>query len=142
MRPTLRSVAVAAALMLPAVATAQSQRIVFERTGYRLTSLGARVPVSARVFDGRRRAVPNAPIAWRIQDSAVAAVTPNGVVVSKKVGRTKVWAVAGKDSASAIILVDQWAAKFGFSPTMIRLDAIGARIPLKVDLRDADGHPI
>jgi hypothetical protein len=49
-------------------------QVVFERTGYRLTSLGGQVSVAARVVDGRRRAVPNAPIAWRIEDPAIATV--------------------------------------------------------------------
>lgn len=133
------------ALMTAAPVLAQengSSRVVFERTGYRLTSLGARVAVSARVFDARRRAVPNAPLAWRIADSAVASVSPQGVVQSRKVGRTKLWAVSGDDSASALILVDQWAAKFDFAPSRLRFDAVGASMPLRIRVRDAAGNPI
>jgi hypothetical protein len=116
--------------------------VQFERTGYRLTSLGARVSLTARVYDAKRRAVPNAPIAWRITDSAVASVTTQGVVVSRRPGYTKVWAISGRDSASALILVDQWAAKFSFAPAVVRIDALGARLPLRVEMRDASGHAI
>lgn len=136
---------VSLALLSPQTVAAQnggSRRIVIERTGYRLTSLGARVSASARVYDARRRAVPNAPIAWRIADSAVASVSPDGVVQSRRVGRTRLWAVSGEDSASALILVDQWIAKFDFSPSRLRFDAVGARLPLRIRVRDASGNAI
>ena len=125
--------------------SAQSQgsgRVEFERTGYRLTALNAKVSVSARLVDARRRAVPNAPIAYRTSDPTIAVVTPQGVVQSKKVGRTRVWAVSGKDSASAIIVVDQWASTFAFTPSPVAFDAIGLQTPLQVQLRDASGNTI
>jgi hypothetical protein len=137
-----RVASAALTLLVASHALGAQQRVQFERTGYRLTSLGARVSLTARVYDAKRRAVPNAPIAWRISDSAVASVSPQGIVVSRKPGYTKVWAVSGRDSASALILVDQWAAKFGFLPAIVRLDAIGTRMPLRVEMRDAAGHAI
>jgi hypothetical protein len=94
------------------------------------------------VYDAKRRQVPNAPIAWRVSDSAVAIVSSQGVVTSRRPGYTKVWAVSGPDSASAYILVDQWAARFAFAPSTLRLDAVGAALPLRVEKRDATGHPI
>lgn len=130
------------ALLLPGTARAQDGEVVFERTGYRLTSLGATVTASARVLDARRRAVPNAPIAWRIQDSAVATVNNAGQVRSRRVGRTRLWAVSGRDSASALILVDQWASRFAFAPALLRFDAISDRKRVQVVARDASGNPI
>jgi hypothetical protein len=143
-RALFAAVFAAASLSTPIAAQQRSQaaRVVFERTGYRLTSLGARVSVSARVFDARRRAVPTAPIAWRMADSAIARVSPSGVVQSRRVGRTKLWAISGQDSASALILVDQWAAKFDFAPSRLRFDAVGAKLPLRIRVRDAAGNPI
>jgi len=134
----------AAALALPACLLAQSgsPRVVFERTGYRLTALGAKVAVSARVLDARRRAVPSAAVAYRTSDPNIAIVTTKGVVQSKKVGRTKVWAVSGTDSASALIVVDQWASTFAFTPSPVKFDAIGAKAALQVQLRDAAGNTI
>jgi hypothetical protein len=119
-----------------------SAQVRFERTGYRLTSLGEHMAVSARLVDARRRPVANAKIRWRIADSSIASVTPAGIVVSRRPGYTKLWAVAGQDSASALILVDQWAAKFDFSPAIVRFDAVGSKVPLKVLVRDAAGHLI
>lgn len=126
-------------LMLPATLHAQ---VRFERTGYRLTSIGERMAVSARVVDGARRPVATTRIRWHIADSTIATVTPSGVVVSRKPGYTKLWAVAGEDSASALILVDQWAAKFDFSPPTVRFDAVGSKQPMRVVVRDAAGHVI
>jgi hypothetical protein len=122
--------------------SAQDGQVVFERTGYRLTSLGGRVSVAARVLDSRRRAVPNAPIAWRIEDSVVAVVTPRGEVQSKRVGRTRLWAVSGRDSASALILVDQWAARFAFQPAVLTFATMGESKPVQMQARDASGNAI
>ncbi|HET9453326.1 MAG TPA: hypothetical protein VFO66_03490 [Gemmatimonadaceae bacterium] len=122
--------------------SAQDGQVVFERTGYRLTSLGGRVSVAARVLDGRRRAVPNAPIAWRIEDSNVATVDRRGVVQSRRVGRTRLWAVSGSDSASALILVDQWAARFVFIPAVMTFGAVKETRPVQVQARDASGNAI
>jgi len=135
----------AALLLLSAFGSrlsAQDGQVVFERTGYRLTSIGGKVSVSARVLDARRRAVPNAPIAWRIEDSAVAVVTPRGEVQSKRVGRTRLWAVSGRDSASALILVDQWAARFAFQPAVLRFAAIRETRAVQMQARDASGNAI
>lgn len=132
-----------AAFLVPAASlAAQETQVVFERTGYRLTAIGARVSVTARVLDARRRPVPNAPIAWRVQDPDVASVTNRGEVVSRRVGRTRVWAVSGRDSASALILVDQWAASFAFNPPVLRFAAVGEGKPLQVQARDASGNAI
>ena len=121
---------------------AAAQRVRFERTGYRLTSIGERTPALARVYDASRRPVANARIRYHVADSTIATVTPAGIVVSRKPGYTKLWAVAGRDSSSALILVDQWAAKFDFTPALVRFDAVGSRLPLRVLVRDAAGHVI
>jgi hypothetical protein len=131
---------VALALLLP-VGASQAQ-VAFERAGFRLTSIGERLTVSGRVVDASRRPVATGSIRWRVADPSIASVTPQGVVVSKKVGNTKLWAVAGDDSASALILVDQWAAKFDFLPPSLRLDAKGEKKPLRIIVRDAGGFPI
>jgi Big-like domain-containing protein len=117
-------------------------QVAFERAGYRLTSIGERITVSGNVLDVRRQPVSSTNIRWRIADPEIASVTPQGVVVSRKVGRTKLWAVSGDDSASALILVDQWAARFDFVPATLRLDAVGAKALLRIIVRDAGGHPI
>jgi hypothetical protein len=129
------------ALAFAPLAVSDAQ-VTFERAGYRLTSIGERITVSGRVVDARRQPVASATIRWRVADPTIATVTPQGVLVSRRPGNTKLWAVAGRDSASALILVDQWAAKFDFLPSAVRLDAVGARAPLRIVVRDAGGHPI
>jgi len=129
----------ASAVLVPAVLSAQ---VSFERTGYRLTSIGERLRLSARVDNSRRQASPGARIVWHIADTTIAAVTADGTVISKRPGYTRIWAVSGKDSSWALILVDQWAAKFEFSPPVVRFDAVGSRQPLRMVVRDAAGHVI
>ena len=130
---------VSLALLVPGDVGAQ---VRFERTGFRLTSIGERIAVSGRVLDSRRRPVPSTQIRWRISDPTVASVSREGVVVSRKAGNTRLWAVAGEDSASALIVVDQWAAKFEFVPALVRLDAVGAKAPVRIQVKDAEGHAI
>ena len=120
---------------------AASQRVTM-RVGYRLTFIGDRVAVDARVVDNSGRPLASAPLAFHIGDPAIAAVSTRGEVVAKKPGKTLVWAVSGRDSASSLILVEPWASKFAFTPGVIRLDAIGAKQPLKVVASDAAGVPV
>jgi hypothetical protein len=131
-------------LAVPVHAFAQSGdgQVVFDRTGYRLNSLGARVPVSAKVLDAARRPIPNRPIAYRTSDPSIAVVSQAGVVQSRRVGRTRVWAISGTDSSSALIIVAQWATKFAFSPSPMTFDAIGLQSALDVTLRDSSGNVI
>ena len=137
---SLSRIAFGVLLLVPAVIPAQGVR--FERTGYRLTAIGEQITVSGRVLDARRRPVATGRVRFRIADPSVASVTPQGVIVSRRTGNTRLWAIAGADSASALIVVDQWAAKFEFAPALVRLDAVGAKTPLRIAVRDAQGHLI
>lgn len=136
MTRSLFGIAAIVAVLPLSSAAAQVQ---FERTGYRLTSIGQQVRASARVAGrgGRQTA-----IRWHVADPEIAHVTAQGVIEARKVGYTRLWAVAGEDSASALILVDQWAAKFDFFPATVRLHTVGDRTPLRIQLRDAGGHVI
>lgn len=139
-RTVARASIVVVALSLLA-ADASAQRIQMP-VGYRLTWIGARWQVGARVVDpGTGRAVA-APLAYRMSDPTIASVNNRGEVVARKPGRTSVWAVSGRDSASALIMVEQWPARFAFSPASLRLDALGMRQPIRVVASDSAGVPI
>src|ERR1051325_4616479 len=112
------------------------------RVGFRLTYIGMRVNADAKVVDNSGRPVASAPLAYRIADPTVASVSPNGEVVAKKPGDTRLWAVSGKDSAYAYIQVQQYASRFAFTPAFVRLEAIGGKQPLKVLASDAAGVPV
>src|SRR5262245_42618404 len=112
------------ALTLALPASSAVAQVRFERVGYRLTSIGERVAVVAQ------SASAGARVRYHIADSTIAAVSQTGVVVSRRPGYTKLWAIVGTDSTSTLIVVNQWAAKFEFTPAVIRFDAIGARMPL------------
>lgn len=116
-----------------------SAQVQFDRTGYRLTSIGQQIRVSARVAGSNGG---QSAIRWHVADPTIAMVTSQGVVEARKVGYTRLWAVAGEDSSSALILVDQWAARFDFFPAIVRLHAVGDRAPLRIQVRDAGGHLI
>src|SRR5262245_54271379 len=73
-------------------------RVVFDRFGYRLGSVGDTVRVSAGVLDASLRPVPDAQIVWRIERPAIATVSSKGVVRARAVGSTRLWAVVGRDS--------------------------------------------
>jgi hypothetical protein len=137
----LRAVLPFAALVSSA-APSLAQRVLFDHTGYRLRSIGERVTAVVRVVDNGGRQVSNPAITFHVADPTVASVSPRGEVVSRRVGNTFVWAVAGRDSASAIVLVEQWPAKFSFAPATLKLDALGAKVALKIQASDAAGNPI
>lgn len=134
--PRLRILLVVALSVVPSQAA--MAQVQFERVGYRLTSIGERVAVVARA----RSARAGTQMRWRIADSSIATVSPTGIVASRRPGYTKLWVIVGDDSASTLIVVDQWAAKFEFVPSIVRFDAIGARMALRVRVRDAAGYVI
>lgn len=136
----VRASFVTGALALLAGRAAPAQRIDMP-VGYRLTWIGARWTVGARVVDQSGRPTGGA-ITYRMADPQIASVNARGEVIARRPGRTRVWAVSGKDSASALIMVEQWPAKFAFSPATVRLDALGARQPLRVLASDSAGIPI
>jgi hypothetical protein len=139
----MRPVAAAGVLMLSAMAHAHAQRVEFDRSGYRLTSIGQRLTTTVRVTDASGRPVANAPMVFRVADPTIASVSTRGELVSKKTGVTRVWAVAGKDSGSAYVMVDQRAARFVFSPAVLRIDALrGTPVALAVQVSDSAGVPI
>src|SRR4051812_19951408 len=118
----------------------QAQRVAFERPAYRLHSIGQRL--TTRVVDGAGRPLAGPSVAFRAEDPSIATVTPRGEVVSRREGFTRVWAKNGRDSASTFVTVEQRAARFAFSPTTVRFDALTARIPLRVQVSDSAGVPI
>jgi hypothetical protein len=137
-----RSVAVAGVLLMSVAGQASGQQVAFDRPGYRLHSIGQRLTTRARVTDASGRQVSNAPTVFRIADTTIATVTPRGEVVSRKTGYTRIWAISGRDSGSAFVVVEQRAARFAFSPSVLQIDALKATVPLTVQISDSAGVPI
>ena len=137
-----RSVAVAGVLLMGVAGQAYGQQVAFDRPGYRLHSIGQRLATTARVTDASGRQVANAPTVFRVADTTIATVTPRGEVVSRKTGYTRIWAIAGRDSGSAFVVVEQRAARFAFSPSVLQIDALKATVPLTVQISDSAGVPI
>lgn len=120
-------------------AAAQKVQLPF---GRRLTFIGARWQVDAKVVDNAGRSVPSAPLAFRIADPTIATVSSRGEVTARKPGSTTLWAVSGKDSSSALVVVEPLPSKFTFSPATVRFDALGSTQPVKVQVSDSAGVPI
>ena len=100
-----RHIALVALLGLASRSGAQDYRVVFDRFGYRLGSIGETVAAHAGVLDASLRPAPKATIVWRIEQPAIATVSRRGIVRARAVGYTRLWAVVGRDSASVVILV-------------------------------------
>jgi len=128
---------VAAAATTPA--SAQERRVIFDRFEYRLTGVGQTVTAKVGVLDALLRPMPSAPIAWRTDNPATATVSSRGVVQAKSVGITRLWAISGRDSAFATIAVVRPVNTIEFDPGLLRLESTGARLALKILVRDASG---
>src|SRR5689334_19746433 len=121
---------------------AAAQRVEFDRPAYRLHSIGQRLPTTVRVTDASGRRIANAQTIYHVADSTIVTVTARGEVVSRKSGYTRIWAIAGRDSGSAFVTVDPRAARFAFSPAVLRIDALRGSVPLIVQVSDSAGVPI
>ncbi len=136
-------IVVVALLALAAMAVplgAQGRRVVFNRFGYRLNSVGESVAVSAGVLDSLLRPEPNAVLAWRIEHPTIATVNTRGVVTARRIGYTRLWAISGRDSAAAIILVRVDAYTIEFTPSPMRLDPDGTSVPIRIRLVAGTGE--
>lgn len=65
--------------------------------------VGSSISLAAVLFDEQGTRVPEAPFAWTSADTGIAAVDANGVVRGLKVGQTRITAVAGTTSSSALV---------------------------------------
>ena len=124
------------------VASKEPRIMALARGIYRLTSLGDSAVLTARIFGDNFKIIANETIVWRSEDGAIAEAAPSGAVTAIGNGTTKVWAVAGKDSVFAVVMVEQRAAKLGFTPTTLVLNALGAVVPVRAEQRDARGNPL
>ena len=140
--PSQRAVAAAGALLIGMAVPAIAQTVTFDRPAYRLHSIGQRLVTTVRVTDASGRPVRNATPVFRVADPTVATVSARGEVVSRKSGLTRIWAIAGRDSGSAFVMVEQRAARFAFSPAVLRIDALKATEKLSVQISDSAGVPI
>ena len=71
----------------------------------RLTSLSATVRLTAEAFDQFGKVVPEAGFAWSSEDSRVAAVDNEGLVVATGKGETGIAVTAGAASDTVLVRV-------------------------------------
>jgi uncharacterized protein YjdB len=70
-------------------------------------SIGAQLPLQARVQDPEGRVLPGASVLWTVQDPSIATVSAAGVVTAIKLGTTQVAASYNGKSAVATITVQK-----------------------------------
>ena len=129
-----RHVALVVLVGLASRGSAQDRRVIIDRVGYRFGSVGETVAAKAGVLDASLIPVPNARIRWRIDHPAIATVSRRGIVRARAVGYTRLWAVSGRDSGSAVILVKVSRNLIDFSPSPLRFEKVGQRRLLRIQL--------
>lgn len=126
-----------------AAAPRQELTIVPSRAHLRFTARGETTALTARVLDQRtKRPVQRTSILWRSASPSVATVSASGQVAAVNNGSTQLWAVSGRDSVAIPVTVQRSAARLGFSPDRVFLDAVGTYQIFKVDVRDARDNPL
>lgn len=69
--------------------------------------VGAQLPLQAQVQDATGKTIPGASIVWSVRDTAIASVSPIGVVTARAVGATQVAASSNGRSGIAAITVQK-----------------------------------
>ncbi|MCY4646765.1 MAG: Ig-like domain-containing protein [Gammaproteobacteria bacterium] len=106
-----------------------------------LTALGASVQLSARVLDQNGQAMAATNVTWSSSSTAVASVTPTGLVTAAADGTATITATAGRASSTATVTVAQAVAIVAVAPaadTLLTADTLR----LSAAAADANGHAV
>lgn len=118
--------------------------ITLSPTTVSLTAIGQAQQLSATVTDQDGATITSPGLTWSSTNTAVAAVTPAGLVSAIKNGSAEISATAGAASASATVTVVQTPAQIqkvsGDRQTAAPGQAVS--LPLTVQVNDANGVPI
>ena len=79
--------------------------------------------LAATVYDSDGREIPDARVSWSSDDTRVATVGPNGLVVSRGPGTARVTAAHGSLTAGVTVTVEQELALLELEPTPLNLIA-------------------
>jgi alpha-tubulin suppressor-like RCC1 family protein len=104
-----------------------------------LASLGANGQLTATARDAGGRPVSGRVFSWSSSQTAVATVSPAGVVTAVTNGSTEVRAAADGVTGSATVIVAQAVATARMKQDSVSL-AVGASLRLEAEAADAMGH--
>ena len=107
-----------------------------------LASLGDTVRLAAEGVDANGNPVATVEFSWSSDDSAVAAVSPTGLVTAMANGSAMVTASSGSASADAQVSVEQQVAGVQVSPSSTTLASLGDTVRLAAEGVDANGNPV
>lgn len=105
-------------------------------------ALGATRQLTATARDANDTAFPGAPFSWASSDTAVATVSPTGLVTSVGNGTARITAASGGGSAAATITISQTTASVSVTPAAARIPRIGGTAQLAAQALDANAQPI
>ena len=112
------------------------------RDTVRLQALNAAAPIQAVARDPLGTTVAEAQFRYAATDTTVASVNASGVVRARANGSTRVWAIAGAESSSTVVSVEQRATQVELASDTVRFDALGVDRVLSATAVDSLGSPL
>lgn len=107
-----------------------------------LTAIAETARVTARAFDSLNFPIPEVPVAWATNDSAVATVDPTGLVRAVKNGVVLITATGAVQSAFGTIVVHQKVAAGRVRPDSVALTGVGDTVRLSATGLDRNGFAV
>jgi uncharacterized protein YjdB len=104
--------------------------------------VGAEAPLQATARDESGLALTGVPLVWSVRDTAIARVSPTGVVTARSVGNTQVAASAGGVSAIATLTVQPPPVASVIVQPLSRTLVLGESATFAATPRDVNGSPL
>ncbi len=117
-------------------------RIVISPPSGLLTGSGQILRLSATLYDANGNTLTGIGITWSSDNSAVASVSNDGVVVARSAGTAQITAAAGGLRTSITVTVARTPSRIVVTPVSVRLTAEGETLRLVAVVLDADGAEI
>ena len=103
---------------------------------------GQDTALTATALDARRSPVRGASTTWQVEDTAVARVGADGIVIARHAGATRILATAGAVTGSASLTVSALpVGRVVLKPAALSL-VVGASAPLVATAEDSAGHAL
>lgn len=107
-----------------------------------LTSIGDTTQGTAALKDATGHPVPGGTAGWQSSDTAIATVSPSGLVTAIADGTVSIIASSNGVADTAVAMIGQVASSIVISPQADTMTAIGDSIQLTVAVTDAMGHAV
>ena len=105
-------------------------------------AVGAEAPLQATVRDESGRALSSVPLVWSVKDTAIARISPTGVVTARSVGNTQIAASAGGVSAIAALTVQPPPVASVLVQPLSQALVLGESATFTATPRDVNGSPL